>query len=129
MCARTPSLALAAGWGLYIVAKPTIGGLAAYDGEWVDDARTGRGTTKGYDGHMELGRYVNGVRDGEAVRLVDESKLKKDEPKGPFRMMDGKVLEEITEEEALVIAQRLGFKGPLPTFPWPPAAPAAAAPA
>ena len=114
------------GWGLYTIANPTIGGLAAYEGEWVQDARTGRGISKGYDGHLEICTYKEGLRVGEGVRIVDESKLKKDDLKGPFALHEGKLGEEISLADAEAVAASLGFKS-LPTFPWPPAA--AAAPA
>jgi hypothetical protein len=110
------------GWGLYTIAAPTVAGLAAYEGEWVDDARTGKGTSKGADGHLEINRYENGQRVGEGVRLLDESLLKPDEPRGPFKLLDGREVKEITVEEAQKIATSVGLKGPLPSFPWPPSA-------
>ena len=109
------------GWGMYTVAEPTTAGMAAYEGEWVEDARTGRGISKGKDGHVELCTYNDGKRVGEGVRLLDESKLKASEPKGPFVLIDGKVGDEISMAEAEAIAGRIGFKG-LPTLPWPPVA-------
>ena len=51
---RLSLCATVAGWGLYLVPKPTPSGIAAYEGEWVEDARTGRGTSKGADGHLEV---------------------------------------------------------------------------
>ena len=115
------------GWGLYVVAKPTIAGIAAYEGEWVEDARTGRGMSKGADGHLEICAYEDGKRVGEGVRILDESKLKtgSTEPKGPFRLTDGKLGEEIPVGVAEGIAAKLGFKA-LPSFPWPPPAAAPA---
>ena len=117
------------GWGLYVVDKPNIAGIAAYEGEWVEDARTGRGMSKGADGHLEICAYEDGKRVGEGVRILDVSKLKTGttEPKGPFKLTDGKLGDEIPIGVAEGIAAKLGFKA-LPTFPWPPPPPPAAAP-
>ena len=103
-----------------MVAKPTIAGLAAYEGEWVQDARTGRGISMGADGHLELCRYEDGKRVGEGVRILDESKLKASDLKGPFKLTDGKVCwDEISMAEAEAVAASIGFKSGLPSFPWP----------
>lgn len=115
------------GWGMYRVAKPTTGGLAAYEGEWVADARTGKGTSLGADGHLEVNIYENGIRKGEGVRILDMSLLKgplKDERayKLPhIRLMDGEEMEQLEPEQAEAIAAKIGV--PLPSHPWPPEAP------
>lgn len=116
------------GWGLYVVAKPTPSGLAAYEGQFEADARTGKGISKGADGHLEICTYENGQREGEGVRLHDEGLLKEeqleeDNPRyiGLYRkLQDGQDVGEATREEAQAIAARVGFKA-LPSFPWPPA--------
>ena len=69
-----------------------------------------------------LRRYEDGRRVGEGVRILDETKLKKDEPKGPYKLSDGRIhWDEISVAEAEAIAASIGFKGGLPVFPWPPA--------
>ena len=115
------------GWGMYRVAKPTTGGLAAYEGEWVADARTGKGTSLGADGHLEVNIYENGIRKGEGVRILDMSLLKgplKDEQayKLPhIRLMDGEEMEQLEPEQAEAIAAKIEFL--CQATPWPPEAP------
>ena len=100
------------GWGLYKVAKPTAGGIAVYEGEWVKDDRTGKGTTKGIDGALEINKYENGMRVGDGVRWLNASRLKANEPSGPFRLKDGKEIKGITATEAEGIAKSLGLPVP-----------------
>ena len=102
------------GWGTLTVAKPTIGSVARYEGEWVDDARTGKGTTINYDGHVELSRYENGQRVGEGLRVLDPARKKPfDETfPGPFRLMDGKEVEMVDLPTAEGIAKSLGLAMP-----------------
>lgn len=121
------------GWGIYRVAKPIVGGLAVYEGQWVDDARTGKGMSKGADGHIEVCIYENGLRVGEGVRILDPSLLHtitgpllKGEAKNFYKTMflrleDGIEKEEIEQSAAEAIAAKVGF-GHLPTLPWPPPA-------
>ena len=52
--------------------------------------------------------------------ILDESKLKPNDPRGPFRLKDGREQDEITVAQAEEIAAKIGIKK-LPTFPWPPA--------
>ena len=116
------------GWGMYRVANPTVGGLAAYEGEWVSDARTGKGISKGTDGHLEVCTYENGLRRGEGVRIIDKTVLKgclKDERAyklSHLRLVDGEEMEELEEAEAEALAAKIGIS-PLPSHPWPPPAP------
>ena len=44
--------------------------LSLWQGDWVEDARTGRGIAKHYDGHIEIGRYENGTRVGEVCAFA-----------------------------------------------------------
>lgn len=94
-------------------AAPTTG-LIRYEGEWEHDSRTGKGISTGGDGHVELCRYDNGLRVGEGVRLMDETRLDRwdNEERGPWRMDDGEELEVIDVDAALAIAQRLGLDLP-----------------
>ena len=112
------------GWGMYRVHAPTKGGLAAYEGEWVEDARTGKGISKGSDGHVEVNVYENGLRRGEGVRILDHSLFKGDAKNhyksGWLRLMDGEEMEEIEREEAEALSAKLGI-ATLPSIPWPPA--------
>lgn len=85
-----------------------------YEGEWEHDARTGKGISTGGDGHVELSRYDNGLRVGDGVRLMDETRLMKwdNEEHGPWRMKDGVELAVIDVEEAAAIAKGLGLELP-----------------
>ena len=102
------------GWGTLTVAAPTIGGIAKYEGEWDNDARTGKGTTVNYDGHVELGRYENGLRVGEGLRVLDPLLIKPfdDNFPGPFRLMDGKEVESLDLPAAEKLAKSLGLPMP-----------------
>ena len=118
------------GWGVYTVAKPTCGGLSIYEGEWVKDLRTGRGTTLGADAPgslgsataatLEISRYDDGKRVGEGVRWLDGSKFKAPRPgddpifTGPWRLQDGREVEEIDDATADAIAKSLDLE--VPTF-------------
>ena len=89
-------------------------GLVRYEGEWEQDARTGKGISTGGDGHVELSRYDNGLRVGEGVRLMDETRLDKwdNDERGPWRMQDGVEVEVIDVDTAAAIAQSLGLELP-----------------
>jgi len=104
------------GWGLFTVAKPTTAGVVVYEGEWVHDLFTGKGTAKGVDGALEINRYQDGKRIGEGVRWLDPNRVKPGESTGPFRLTDGKEGEEIDPAEAEAIAQAIGV--PVPQFPF-----------
>ena len=121
------------GWGVYRVARPACGGLAVYEGEWSKDERTGRGITLGADAPgalgcsiaatLEISRYENGKRVGQGVRWVDPSSFKSRTPlkpgetptyTGPWRLVDGREIEEIDDAAAESIANDLGLQ--VPTF-------------
>ena len=51
------------------LAFAAVATLAAYEGEWANGTRTGRGISKGADGAVEVGRYLDGIPTGESVRL------------------------------------------------------------
>mmetsp|Transcript_34144 Transcript_34144/g.67981 ORF Transcript_34144/g.67981 Transcript_34144/m.67981 type:complete len:235 (-) Transcript_34144:272-976(-) len=104
------------GWGVYKVHRPTAGGCAVYEGEWANDQCTGRGTSKGFDGAVEINRYENGKRVGAGVRWLDPSRVKLGEATGPFRLTDGREGDLMEEAEAVAIAQEIGV--PLPQLPF-----------
>lgn len=106
------------GSGLYKVVKPTIGGLAVYEGEWAAGRREGVGTQRGTDGHVEISRYKNDLPVGEGARWLDPSLLKPGDFQGPVRLADGKEVEDIDESAAAAIAKALGVAAP--TFPFHP---------
>ena len=93
-----------------------MSGLAVYEGEWDHDKRTGRGSSRNAQGHVEQCTYENGERVGEGVRWHDPKQLKEWETKGPFRLKDGKVVAGISVAEAEGISKSLRLT--VPTFPW-----------
>ena len=118
------------GWGVFKVAKPNIGGLAVYEGEWYKDSMSGRGTTRCFDGALEISRYESNRRVGEGVRWVDAATLKKKadgtiqppvgasetDYSGPWRLKDGLEVEVIDAATAASIAAALEL--PVPKFPF-----------
>ena len=118
------------GWGVYKVAKPTIGGIAVYEGEWYKDVIHGRGTTRVFDGAVEISRYEGGKRVGEGVRWIDQQTLLKpdgtrklppvgaseEDEAGPWKLVDGLEAGVIDDAGAAAIASSLAL--PVPTFPF-----------
>ena len=74
---------------------------AVYEGEYKAGAMEGFGTYQYVDGRAEVGRYAGNVDVGEGVRWSADRTT-------AWRLMDGKVVEEITLETADRIARKIG---------------------
>ena len=74
-----------------------------YDGEYKADKKEGRGVFRYANGEVYSGFYKQGARVGEGVKWMADGRRAK-------RLRDGKIVEEISLEEARRTAERLGLE-------------------
>ena len=75
--------------------------FASFEGMFRNGKRNGRGKYQLTDGRVEIYRYVNDSRAGDGVRWSANRKK-------AWRMVDGKVKNKVSMEEATGIANKCG---------------------
>jgi len=92
------------GRGVYMYAAGDV-----YEGEYKQGRMEGRGTYRLADGSAEVGRYKAGTDVGEGARWTPDRCH-------AWRLRNGKVVEEISLEEAARVASSLGLSVPAPVL-------------